>query len=646
MTPTGSITLGFGSCPTSGRSTARSRMMAAARQAELRAATEFRAAIEKARMLQVERERGQRPAPSWRCTPPATSRSTKMGVESYVVRCKLKMRKSSELDSDEAGELPTSSIVSILEQKELEDGTQRAQIGWCGSTAPLGWVSCLSKDGRNNLIAFHWTRFQRFRPPLPPAQSPLTADQTSTSSLAPAALPPQSSVPSAEHASGAAVNKARRVSISKATSPRQKAITDGGDEKQSSERQGNHAKAGSRALPVMQKVNVKVDGSVAANERALLQVDKEEQSKKRTVAAAERMKPQSAAELGELIAQMEAEIETEKRSLGAGHNTLQMRLGEALFKSGTKVTELVKTWATNSKGVATGEVSRMDFRKHVRKVVDWPNVKQVDAYFNEIDTNKGGTLDQKELEKAIKKLQDKAQHVAVATQEVERKCDFIRSRIATAQEVISHTERAEDAMRRLEQIQSNKAPAAKLGAELLKRGTKISDLLKSWESANGEVDVVAFRNNVRDYGVNDTDEALDDLFHTLDADGGGTLDIDELKGALGGLREASQEADKEVERLKKKSVELWKAAKVAQLELKKQRRMDEAAAKAKEEQAAREALEREAAAKAAIEERAARAEALKRKKAEDQAAYEAKIHMRRQSASGNLSTGIKMALGI
>ena len=70
----------------------------------------------------------------------------------HIARNKLKMRAGCDLDSAEAGDLPASSQVFILEQLELADGTRRALVkGHFSET--LGWVSCVNKqDGGDNLV--------------------------------------------------------------------------------------------------------------------------------------------------------------------------------------------------------------------------------------------------------------------------------------------------------------------------------------------------------------------------------------------------------------------------------------------------------------------------------------------------------------
>lgn len=102
-----------------------------------------------------------------------------------------------------------------------------------------------------------------------------------------------------------------------------------------------------------------------------------------------------------------------------------------------------------------------------------------------------------------------------------------------------------------------------------------------------------------------------------------------MAAALSSLREKSADEELEIAKLKKASTELWKEAKAAQTELKKQRRADEAAARLRaEEEAIAAEREREAAVKKAAAV-AAKKEEVRRRKEQERAAFEAKIQQRR-----------------
>jgi hypothetical protein len=113
-------------------------------------------------------------------------------------------------------------------------------------------------------------------------------------------------------------------------------------------------------------------------------------------------------------------------------SSFKIDLGETLLKLKIKVPDLVQTWATNAKGVV-GEITKMDFRKHARKVLDWQNVKDIDAFFSEVDADGGGTLDAKELTVAVQKLQDEARSKEEQLREAQQKVEWFLPRIQLAQ---------------------------------------------------------------------------------------------------------------------------------------------------------------------------------------------------------------------
>jgi len=83
-------------------------------------------------------------------TAPSTELVPRPGL--FVARNKLKLRSAAELDSVDSGYLPAGTQVTIVDRRELADGTKRASVARDGESRPLGWVSSIGKDGDDNLL--------------------------------------------------------------------------------------------------------------------------------------------------------------------------------------------------------------------------------------------------------------------------------------------------------------------------------------------------------------------------------------------------------------------------------------------------------------------------------------------------------------
>ena len=550
------------------------------------------------------------------------------GTNQFIARARLKLRSGCNLDSGETGFVPVSSFLNMLELSWTPDGLPRARVALCSAAGEAmgkeGWVSYIGKDGHCNLIPFHWTRFQRKRDGSPRLRAAVAAavEERPASAPPPARSPQPKSPPVMSPAKQQSPAPPRTAAPTKAERSPPPTSAAGAKAARASRRPLSATATAASSPP-----NLAAATASSSNDPAAKAAPQEasDTPRKADAKAAERFKMQTSEELRELIASFKGTLQEEQTSLAGLQSTLKQTLGTSLFKKDKKIPELVKSWAIKA------EISKMDFRKHVRAEIEWTNVKEIDELFNEIDADHGGTLDVPELTAAMKDLQAEAKAKSAHVDAITGQIAKLEARIKDVEDVMRATEAAETQEHEYEVIKGGHSIEAMLGKELMRRSTKITDLVNTWESTNGEIDKAQFRRNVRSMGIEANDETLNGLFDSQDKDGGGTLDLGEIRRALEVWKMAMNEADKKAASMKKTIAALWKSAKTAQMDLSKQQADEAAAAKAEAEAAAQRLEEEQLLAREAAKLKQARALAAKKQKELDAAAFEAKILARRQA---------------
>ena len=83
--------------------------------------------------------------------------------------------------------------------------------------------------------------------------------------------------------------------------------------------------------------------------------------------------------------------------------------------------------------------------------------------------------------------------------------------------------------------------ASRLGEFMFKHGIKPHELAAKWDSSgNGEIDKSEFRERVLGLGLEGSAAEVDGLFESLDGDGGGSLDVAEVKKAFKQLQDQAE----------------------------------------------------------------------------------------------------------
>lgn len=329
------------------------------------------------------------------------------------------------------------------------------------------------------------------------------------------------------------------------------------------------------------------------------------------------------------IADCKEKVEAGQALIDPSKKTLTTIIGEAIVASGMKAQQLVQTWAKRG----SEPLNKIDFRTHVRKLLDEykPDSKQIDALFETLDDDKGGTLDLAEIQRALKKMQDAASVAARYAAGIEEKIERITSLESLAKVALDATVVTEQTTVTLEQLGTNKSVSARLGAQVVSKRMKVVDVIQKWDAnGDGVLDKGEFRQNVKSLGVNAESTEIDELFDEL-ASGGKALTIPLLRNALKVVTDDAAATDKRIRDLQFELVEQTKTARATQQTYKKRQKEEEVLAQAAEEAAAKEneekaAIAAEAQAKRMAEQAEKKAAALAAK-----AEFDRKVRDKRQS---------------
>jgi colicin import membrane protein len=151
------------------------------------------------------------------------------------------------------------------------------------------------------------------------------------------------------------------------------------------------------------------------------------------------------------------------------------------------------------------------------------------------------------------RLEDEARRAAEA--EAARKAEAERKRAAEDAVTLDSSDSLGERIRALkneikalEPVSNPPTVEQQLSASLAQKKMQPKDLVKEWDKKHtGEVNKLDFRRGVRALGVKSEDKDIDNLFASLDEDGGGTLTAEELKNALKGMQNAAVEGIEDAE---------------------------------------------------------------------------------------------------
>ena len=171
----------------------------------------------------------------------------------------------------------------------------------------------------------------------------------------------------------------------------------------------------------------------------------------------------------------------------------------------------------------------------------------------------------------------------------------------------------------------------KLGLKLASKGTKVNELVSKFGNPKGDLAITHFRKMVASLMGSQVlnDGEVDELFASLDEDGGGTLDNTEMRHALQAMVDAGKAKKANEGKAAKKSNDAQEEAQNAQAEIRALLDADEAAAAAEAQRAEEEAIAKAAAAERAALAKAAAAAEKAAAAAAAKAEFDAKVAARR-----------------
>lgn len=354
----------------------------------------------------------------------------------------------------------------------------------------------------------------------------------------------------------------------------------------------------------------------------------------------------SAMELTTLSRAMSRKLELCERQASVGQ-TLESALGAILSERNVKLDQIVREWDVMS----SGEISRVEFRKALRDPklgvpAVLANVDQIDALFDSLDEDHGGTLDVHEMKAALKMFKARAKARRNEEQMAAGLVDTCRQRLSQIEAVLEMQSRLEElnaTLTDLRVILGKDEPQAKgakssgvqlemrLYGAMVKRNVKVNDLVSSWDKdKDGSIDEEEFARNMTMMVPSATDDEVSQLFERLDAKGRGELDLEDFRNVLRNLERRSLKARDEERALSAQVKELKTAASGRQSELLAAIEQDEAEELSREKAAAK-VQEAENSAKAEAKEQAKVARAARAAQiAEEKAAFEARVNEKRE----------------
>jgi len=208
-------------------------------------------------------------------------------------------------------------------------------------------------------------------------------------------------------------------------------------------------------------------------------------------------KLRSAAALRELKEHCADQAREADEAAVAAHSSFERKLGAALARQGLPIAELLRGWDDDGSGV-----KKVIFRKQVRSTLGLKaDNATIDAYFDRLDSDGGGILEQGELRRAFSQLNSAAGEAQAEADRQRALAEALRARGKHTREAADATEAFEQSNAKLMTVvRARETVIAQCGELIVHKwgrdvtSKELSELLAKWDvRGKREVNKMEFR---------------------------------------------------------------------------------------------------------------------------------------------------------
>lgn len=207
-------------------------------------------------------------------------------------------------------------------------------------------------------------------------------------------------------------------------------------------------------------------------------------------------------------------------------------------------------------------VSRPEFASFVRSYIEASN-SSINEIYETFD--RGPHIEMTKLKASLGRLVQESASERAVLQTLLTKGADLKDKETIYLAAFHATLLFEEAAEQVEKVKRDTTVGARLGQIMVKKGMTAKDLVETWDtSGRGEISKDDFRAHCLELGVVASTADINELFCSLDADGGGSLDKHELRAALKQLEDEAYRARNARFVLQKHTMDLAEAMQATQ----------------------------------------------------------------------------------